>query len=513
MNFRNIYMVLIAFGLYGSSLCAQTVEPGVDLGLGIYNVGFKIITLTDYGRSYDQSHGRNIPIGIWYPAVNKLGDSFMKFGEYIYAHAFEENQDEPESVNREAILNWYKQYSGHRNTTTEFINDIAAQRTNAIENAKASNDRFPLVVYSCGYDRGFHENTVLCEFLASHGFVVAMTSAQGMFAKEDDNWLLNVQGQAADVSYIINELNGLSNVDIDRVGLIGYDEGGLVSIISSLKNNDVDLVITYDGKQEYEFDQICERLPYFDGIKMNAAFVQMSAGRDVKSRKPKTHDFRFYKQTKFVDSYSIIFNELINYEFPSDHLFNYVNTGLDSLVTDLAGVNDSYRIICEMSLKFLNTYLKQNLARNKFEELSGSLKKYSSDKLVAINSRAAVEKSLNLRELFQLIENNGIDEALIVYATRLVNDPKGILSESELNGLGYHLLRSDMLDAAVKIFELNVDQNPESWNVYDSLGEAYMYVENIEKAVTSYRKSLELNPQNKNAETQIKKMIDETYKD
>ena len=59
---------------------------------------------------------------------------------------------------------------------------------------------------------------------------------------------------------------------------------------------------------------------------------------------------------------------------------------------------------------------------------------------------------------------------------------------------------------AIAVFKLNVDAFPESSNVYDSLGEAYMNDGQKELAIKSYRKSLELDPTNRNAEQMIKQM-------
>jgi cytochrome c-type biogenesis protein CcmH/NrfG len=53
---------------------------------------------------------------------------------------------------------------------------------------------------------------------------------------------------------------------------------------------------------------------------------------------------------------------------------------------------------------------------------------------------------------------------------------------------------------------LNVESYPESANVYDSIGEAYMIKGNKEEALMNYEKSLKLNPKNKNAEDNIKKL-------
>ena len=80
--------------------------------------------------------------------------------------------------------------------------------------------------------------------------------------------------------------------------------------------------------------------------------------------------------------------------------------------------------------------------------------------------------------------------------------------ESQLNGFGYQLLQVGKIDQAIAIFKLNIESYPESANVYDSLGEAYMVKGNKEEAIMNYEKSLKLNPKNKNAEDNIKKLKD-----
>lgn len=70
------------------------------------------------------------------------------------------------------------------------------------------------------------------------------------------------------------------------------------------------------------------------------------------------------------------------------------------------------------------------------------------------------------------------------------------LEESEINALGYQLVASNRLEEAIKIFELNVDAFPSSWNAYDSLGETYLALGNTILGHTYYRKSLELHPGN-----------------
>lgn len=79
-------------------------------------------------------------------------------------------------------------------------------------------------------------------------------------------------------------------------------------------------------------------------------------------------------------------------------------------------------------------------------------------------------------------------------------------SEDELNTLGYRLLEAKKLKEAIAVFQLNVEAYPQSGNVYDSLAEAYMDNGDKELAITNYRKSLELNPANKNAVEMLKRL-------
>jgi tetratricopeptide (TPR) repeat protein len=83
------------------------------------------------------------------------------------------------------------------------------------------------------------------------------------------------------------------------------------------------------------------------------------------------------------------------------------------------------------------------------------------------------------------------------------------LSENDLNAFGYSLMRKHKNLEAIEIFKLNTQLFPQSWNVYDSLGEAYFNIGNKKMAIQNYKKSLELNPNNNYA----KKVIAEGEED
>jgi tetratricopeptide (TPR) repeat protein len=107
--------------------------------------------------------------------------------------------------------------------------------------------------------------------------------------------------------------------------------------------------------------------------------------------------------------------------------------------------------------------------------------------------------------------SEALQDGLPVAKTRLSEleksaDPNVYFDERELNALGYRLLAQNQVDQAVFIFELNARRSPDSWNVHDSLGEAYARAGRIEDAIRSYEKSLRLNPNNQNAKTMLEKL-------
>ncbi len=80
------------------------------------------------------------------------------------------------------------------------------------------------------------------------------------------------------------------------------------------------------------------------------------------------------------------------------------------------------------------------------------------------------------------------------------------MNEFRLNWVGYNFLWKDKIDEAIKVFTLNTEMYPKASNTWDSLAEAYMKKGDNKKAIEYYKKSLELDPKNKNAEKMIEKM-------
>ncbi|MDT0621496.1 FKBP-type peptidyl-prolyl cis-trans isomerase [Croceitalea vernalis] len=180
-------------------------------------------------------------------------------------------------------------------------------------------------------------------------------------------------------------------------------------------------------------------------------------------------------------------NEPFAYEYPSDNLIKGTNEALSILKIGDRGIfimpyylaygekGDSYippKEILTFDIEVLDT--KDNSLE---KELNKTLyQNYKQDSILKF------QKTINR---FNELKKDGFNDIWV--------------NQYALNGIGYGLLGKGFIEEAKEIFILNTLEYPNSSNAYDSLGEVYMKLGNTELAILNYRKSLELNPENKNA--------------
>jgi uncharacterized membrane protein len=122
--------------------------------------------------------------------------------------------------------------------------------------------------------------------------------------------------------------------------------------------------------------------------------------------------------------------------------------------------------------------------------------------------KAAYDPRKSIAEtLSATIASSGIDAAAKQYHDLKAAEPSTYnFDEGELNSLGYQLIGTKKFKEAIGILQLNLEAYPQSSNVYDSLGEAYMDDGDKLLAIANYQKSLELNPKNRGAVVMLQKL-------
>lgn len=101
-----------------------------------------------------------------------------------------------------------------------------------------------------------------------------------------------------------------------------------------------------------------------------------------------------------------------------------------------------------------------------------------------------------MNTLFKTTSLDSLKSAKLELVSKFREFVKG---SRELNTFGYMLLRSNQLEKALFVFNLNTKLFPSSPNVYDSLAEVYLKQENYSDAIKNYYKVLSLKPDDSSA--------------
>jgi imidazolonepropionase-like amidohydrolase len=88
---------------------------------------------------------------------------------------------------------------------------------------------------------------------------------------------------------------------------------------------------------------------------------------------------------------------------------------------------------------------------------------------------------------------------LVVLNIRRSDSKSTLVSEEQINGLGYSLLNDKKYPDAVAVLRMNTEDFPQSANAFDSYAEALFDSGNVPSAVANYKKALEIDPKYGNA--------------
>ena len=111
----------------------------------------------------------------------------------------------------------------------------------------------------------------------------------------------------------------------------------------------------------------------------------------------------------------------------------------------------------------------------------------------------------------RIIEKKGIDKGIEFFKAHS-NNVEYYVSEDYLILSGYHFLKKDNFDEAIKIFKLATETFPNRYNPHYSYAEGLMKIGKNTEALASYKKSLILNPNNGRAVRMIERLEKELRK-
>jgi dienelactone hydrolase len=237
------------------------------LAPGPFAVGFRSTWELDPSRTYNFTFAdktkyaegkapRPILVNLWYPAERTADARAMPHGGYFEIPGGDAGlaklagalADYERGVVAQELLG--KPPSELDEPGRKLLDRLWATPTACLREARPLDRKGAVVVYHCGAGSSFEDNAVLCEYLASHGYVVL-----GAPFQQASGTTLNIdglEGSARDMAYLIGYASRLPFADWNHVAIAGHSAGAQISLIYASKGaTPVDAVVSLDTTQDY----------------------------------------------------------------------------------------------------------------------------------------------------------------------------------------------------------------------------------------------------------------------
>lgn len=213
------------------------------LSPGDYAVGFKFVVETDAQRSAlapATGMGRQVPIAIWYPAQASAGEP-LRLRDYVVIGAQAVIGTEPPDPR--APLEAFAADALARGIARADVERLLASAGIAVREAAQAPGRFPLLLFAHG---SAETEGVMCEYLASYGYVVAAVRSRGAVDPIYKLSRENLDAVVADHDFVATRMLREPNVASSPVGVIGMSNGSIVAMALQLRRP-VGAIVSLDG--------------------------------------------------------------------------------------------------------------------------------------------------------------------------------------------------------------------------------------------------------------------------
>jgi pimeloyl-ACP methyl ester carboxylesterase len=120
-----------------------------------------------------------------------------------------------------------------------------------VRDARVAPGRFPVVIYAPSFSRWSWQNADLCEYLASHGYVVIASQSAGERSREMTQDVAGINAQARDISFLIGYAQTLPDTDMAAIAVAGFSWGGISNLSAAARDNRIDALVAFDGSMRY----------------------------------------------------------------------------------------------------------------------------------------------------------------------------------------------------------------------------------------------------------------------
>lgn len=261
-NMMKWSLFLVVFALTGCSN-KETSET--------FASGFTTVHSVDSSRTYrpgvsrsDQLYYRPIDLDIWYPAGAMPTDTAVRVKDLL--ELLEQRSDYyTASASAKGFAGQLARFFCDAFKCSDSAT-LLNFRTNSFRDAAPAKGKYPLVIYMCAYNGMSYENFRLFEELSRKGFIVVSISSIGRFPGDMTMKSEDLMEQVHDAVYAVSILKQRPDIDLERVGIIGYSWGGLSAAILAGKIPHVKCLLSLEGSEFHHYGTAKEEDADFNGI-------------------------------------------------------------------------------------------------------------------------------------------------------------------------------------------------------------------------------------------------------
>lgn len=326
----NRLMLVLLLSLLSFAANAQALLTG-KLQYGRHPVGFRVVETVDAGRSYLPARdyfgeptrfprGRPMQVAMWYPAKPGGRAHPMRYGDYLAISAadagFTKTSQADRKFEQEAFLD------GYEGSAKAAMRKLLQEGISAERDATMASGDWPVVLYAPPLDTAFYDNSVLCEYLASKGYLVLSVTAKGEYTRLQSPTIRSVGVQVDDLAFLKHFATQFSRSA--SVGTIGFSRGGLANLLFAIKNKDVSATVSLDGSIFSEgWLRDAAASPYFAPAELRSDLLMMTKNL----RDPQLNPATFYESAIHADRSLIRFDHDVHAYFSSWSLLQDVAAG------------------------------------------------------------------------------------------------------------------------------------------------------------------------------------------
>ncbi|MCB0279037.1 MAG: hypothetical protein KDD94_06030 [Calditrichaeota bacterium] len=496
MRFIICFIILISLGK------SQEINFYNELKFGPHAIAFEQFDVIDYSRTY-RNKTRSFRLSAWYPVKNS-GQS-VQMRDYIRAERTAIDFDTP--VTDQSMIEYLRSEYGDR--SDEQIKLFLDFKVKAASNGTILMKNLPLIIYSVAYNGGGMENFAVCEFLASHGFVVVAVPSFSFDRPLMDSELIGLQTKVNDLQFALAESIKRFSTNDKSVGTIGFSNGGWADVVFGMLDSRVNTIVSIEGSIAfrddhylYDYRKLFEPFSNFSFLNGSLLEIRRTAYYGTDAISP--NEYTLTGHVPYTDSYYLGLKNMQHGSFMSITLIYDQITGISS--DDATIRTKQLTVMCNHIRQFLEAKLKndpdaenQLKAPVKSQSDDFRLSHYPAKKMIAIGE-----------DYYNLLRSGKIDDAKQILLQSLADDSLAIpFSYRSIFNVAFQdfYLNQRYQDAWRLVNEIILYVYPNDRRSLTLAGDVAVQMNRIEDAKKYYRQALTIEPDHQRTRSSLDKLL------